>query len=122
MDLNRSPYAIAGAAAEEVRALNHRTFDGAGYNRPSQVGDVAGALSALASQLPQALRQAAGGFEALVDTGRVQMYDAQGETVAERAGQVYAQLDAAAAAADALSEALKMVQNLTADIGLRDSA
>ncbi|MFH8492394.1 hypothetical protein [Streptomyces longisporoflavus] len=52
------------------------------------------------------------------------LYDGRGETVTERAGQVDRHLDeaAAAAAAQALFEALQKVQNLTGDLGFRDRA
>jgi hypothetical protein len=121
MDRSRTPYDIASAASEEIRALNHRTLDGAGYDHPARVTETAGALSALASRMQQALAQLDTGFVELLDTGRVYLYQAEGQTVTEHAAQVHARLSAAHQAAQHLHEALVQVQNLTAALGLRQS-
>jgi hypothetical protein len=53
-----SPAALAADAAEAVRALNHATLPGSGgLAFPADAYDVTGALSLLASRLPQALAQ-----------------------------------------------------------------
>ncbi|MEV8248112.1 hypothetical protein AB0R01_30715 [Streptomyces rochei] len=57
MDLNRTPSTIASAAAEEVRALNHRTLDTSVFTQPAQVSDTAFGISTTLERLPQALEQ-----------------------------------------------------------------
>jgi len=58
MNLNREPVAIAQAAAEEVRALNHRSLDAGAFEQPADVYRTVEALAALTHGLPQAIEQA----------------------------------------------------------------
>jgi hypothetical protein len=52
------PAGLASQAADAVRALNHATRPGtSGLAYPADAYDVTGALSLLASRLPQALAQ-----------------------------------------------------------------
>jgi hypothetical protein len=66
------PAALAGEAAEAVRALNHATLPGSGgLAFPADAYDVAGQLALLASRLPQALAQLHAFLHAEVKAGRV---------------------------------------------------
>jgi hypothetical protein len=49
--------ALAAAAAEAVRGLNHAAREAGGIGRPSAACDILGSLSAAASRLGQALAQ-----------------------------------------------------------------
>lgn len=57
MNLNREPQAIANAAAEEVRTLNHRTIDLKAFQEPADVYRVVNELTRLVHYLPQAIEQ-----------------------------------------------------------------
>jgi uncharacterized protein YicC (UPF0701 family) len=75
MDLNRTPAEIASAAAEEVRALNHRTLDPKAFTQPGDVSDVADAVATLVQRLPQTLQQLEAGLEALYDRDAIRLDD-----------------------------------------------
>lgn len=62
MNLDRTPAAISFAAAEEIRALNHRTLDTKAFTQPGHVSDTAIALGSLIERLPQALEQLEAGL------------------------------------------------------------
>jgi hypothetical protein len=53
----RQPAALAHAAAEAIRNLNHATRNPAGLGQPSAAYDVTGALSMTAARLPQLITQ-----------------------------------------------------------------
>ncbi|MEY9966684.1 hypothetical protein ABIA33_004749 [Streptacidiphilus sp. MAP12-16] len=117
MDLARAPYEFAGAAADEIRALNYRTLDG-GYPSPGDVYDTAHALRTLAQRLPQALEQLGIGLAALADGDQVRITSgAPGtDTVPERRRQIAEALDAGLRATDVLEQALAVVTRLTSDL------
>ncbi|MFJ8677265.1 hypothetical protein [Streptomyces sp. NPDC093589] len=75
MDLSRDPSVIASAAAEEVRALNHRTGNPAAYQNPSDISDVVNALATLAERLPQTLQQASAGLRRFEEDQAIRMDD-----------------------------------------------
>lgn len=75
MDLNRTPAQIADAAAEELRALNHRTLDAKAFEQPGDVSETVDALARVVQYLPQALRQAEAGLEMLRDGQRIRLDD-----------------------------------------------
>jgi cell division septal protein FtsQ len=54
MNLDREASAIADAAAEEVRTLNHRTFDAEAFKEPADVYRTVNNLTLLVHGLPQA--------------------------------------------------------------------
>ncbi|MFD7867354.1 hypothetical protein [Streptomyces sp. NPDC059783] len=69
VDLDREPQKIARNAADEIRALNHRTIDAQGFYghdedgpyisaAPPNISATVEALIALTDRLPQALQQA----------------------------------------------------------------
>jgi len=108
-----SPAALAGQAAEAVRALNHATLPGSGgLVFPADAYDVTGALSVLASRLPQALAQLLAFLRSEVKAGRVVIIagDHAGDPAAVLAA-VTASLDSAAASARRLHQALDAAQN-----------
>jgi hypothetical protein len=76
MDLNREPHQMASAAAEEIRALNHRTLDAdKAFTYPGQVSDTANGIATLLERLPQALRQMEAGLEQLRDDNAIRLDD-----------------------------------------------
>lgn len=75
MDLNRKPSEIANAAAEEIRALNHRTLKTDAFPYPSDVSDTATALASLVQRLPQGLQQLEAGLQALDNDNRIRLAD-----------------------------------------------
>jgi hypothetical protein len=108
-----SPAALAADAAEAVRALNHATLPGSGSLAfPADAYDVTGALSLLASRLPQALTQLLAFLRAEVKAGRVVIVagDHAGDPAAVLAA-VTGSLDAAVASARRLHQALDAAQN-----------
>jgi hypothetical protein len=107
------PAALAGEAAESVRALNHATRPGtSGLVFPADAYDVTGQLALLASRLPQALAQLLAFLQAEVAAGRVVIVsgDHAGDPPAVLAA-VTASLDAAMASARRLHQALDTAQN-----------
>jgi hypothetical protein len=107
------PAALAGEAAESVRALNHATLPGTGgLVYPADAYDVAGQLALLASRLPQALAQLHAFLHAEVKAGRVVI--AAGPDAGDPAAMlaaVTASLDSAVASARQLHQALDAAQN-----------
>ncbi len=63
--------ALARAAAEAIRGLNHATRCGAGLGQPSAAYDVIGALSLAASRLGQLLTQITGYLDRSLQAGRL---------------------------------------------------
>lgn len=57
MNLNRDAATIAAAAAEEIRSLNHRTFDVDAFDQPSDIYRTVSALTQIMQGLPQAIEQ-----------------------------------------------------------------
>jgi hypothetical protein len=107
------PAVLAADAAEAVRGLNHATLPGAGgLVFPADAYDVAGQLALLGSRLPQALAQLLTFLRTEVQAGRVTVVagDTAGDPDAMLAA-VTASLDAAAASARGLHQALGNAQN-----------
>lgn len=107
------PAALADEAAESVRALNHATLPGTGgLVFPADAYDVTGALSLLASRLPQALAQLLAFLQTEAAAGRVVIVsgDHAGDPAAVLAN-VTASLDIAVASARRLHQALDTAQN-----------
>lgn len=115
MDLTRAPQTIADAAAEEVRALNHRTLaidafygdDGFRGVAPGKLSDTVNGLATLAERLPQSLQQIRRGLQQLEEEQQIRMADgsdpAEGVSTALRA--LLNAEEAIAAARDALRTA-----------------
>ena len=65
------PAALARAAAEAVRSLNHATLDGDGLGQPAEACEVLGELSLTASRIPQLLGQVGRWLAAALAAGRL---------------------------------------------------
>lgn len=120
MNLDRSPFEIASAAAEEIRALNHRTLDDKNaYPYPSTVNETNSALKSLAERLPQGISQLREGLERLSEAGHIRLTDAPGggsSDVSARVTEVREKLREAEVAADLMASLLERVGNLTCDM------
>jgi hypothetical protein len=75
MDLDRTPNDIANVAAEEIRALNHRTLDPRAFQYPANVADVINTIATLVQRLPQALEQSETGLKVLQERGAIRFFD-----------------------------------------------
>lgn len=75
MNLNREPAVIAQAAAEEIRALNHRSLDAGVFEQPADIYRTIDALTALAHGLPQAIEQTWKQLRAMEQDGAIRMDD-----------------------------------------------
>ena len=64
------PAALARAAAEAVRSLNHATLGGDGLGQPADAYEVLGELSLTASRIPQLLGQVGRWLAAALAAGR----------------------------------------------------
>lgn len=84
MDLNRKPSEIAGAAAEEIRALNHRTLKTDAFPNPADVSDTAKGIAAVVQRLPQSLAQLEAGLQALSDDQRIRLADRHPSEVSQK--------------------------------------
>lgn len=73
MNLNREPAAIANAAAEEIRALNHRTLDAKAFEQPADIYRTVDALTQLVRYLPQAIEQTWKQLRAMEQQGAIRM-------------------------------------------------
>lgn len=73
MNLNREPAAIVDSAAEELRALNHRTIDLHAFQEPADVYRVVNELTRLVQYLPQAIEQAWKTLRAMEEAGAIRM-------------------------------------------------
>jgi hypothetical protein len=65
------PAALARAAAEAVRSLNHATLGGDGLAQPADACEVLGELSLTASRIPQLLGQIGRWLAAALAAGRL---------------------------------------------------
>ncbi len=108
-----APAELAGQAAEALRALNHATLPGTGgLAYPADAYEVTGQLSVLAARLPQALAQLLAFLQEQAAAGVVTVVAGQhqGDPAAMLAA-VTGGLDAAAASARRLHQALDAAQN-----------
>ncbi|MCX5537834.1 hypothetical protein OG785_45590 [Streptomyces sp. NBC_00006] len=88
MDLTREPVAIARSAAEEIRALNHRTINRGAFEEPSEIYSTVGGLAQTVQGVPQAIQQIWGHLRAMRDDDVIRMdNDTDVATAAEEARQ-----------------------------------
>jgi hypothetical protein len=73
MNLNREPAAIARSAAEEIRALNHRTLGAHAFEEPSEIYSTVGELKQAVWGMPQAIEQIWGELRAMRDASSIRM-------------------------------------------------
>jgi hypothetical protein len=88
--------ALARAAAEAIRSLNHATLGGEGLGQPSDACEVLGELSLTASRIPQFLGQVGRWPAAAVSGAWLFISDARASAaaLAEALGQAQQQLSA----------------------------
>jgi len=72
--MSKAP-ALAAAAAEALRSLNHATLGPDGLAQPGDAYDVLAALSLAASRLPQALGQVGRWLDTALADGRLACHD-----------------------------------------------
>ncbi|MCX4707081.1 hypothetical protein [Streptomyces sp. NBC_01373] len=73
MNLNREPATIARSAAEEIRALNHRTLGTRAFEEPSQIYSTINELKQAVWGMPQAIEQIWGELRTMRDAGTIRM-------------------------------------------------
>jgi acyl-CoA reductase-like NAD-dependent aldehyde dehydrogenase len=112
--VHRSPCQLAEEAAEAIRALNHATTWGAGYQRPADVDATVGGLLTLASRLSQALDQASSWLLA-AERGETVRHD-QGDDIAQVVDAARSHLRNAGTYAGWLTESLGSVQKETSHL------
>ena len=93
MNLNREPSTIARAAAEEVRALNHRTLDAHVFDEPSQIYNTVNELKQAVWGMPQAIEQTWGELRTMRDADAIRMDN--GSSVSEEAEKARLELNEA---------------------------
>lgn len=73
MNLNREPAAIAKAAAEEIRALNHSTISAKAFEEPSDIYRTVGELKQTVWGMPQAIEQTWKALKAMREDSVIRM-------------------------------------------------
>ena len=73
MNLDREPAAIARAASEEIRTLNHRTIGQRAFEEPSAVYSTVNELKQAVWGMPQAIEQIWGELRAMRDAEVIRM-------------------------------------------------
>lgn len=114
MDLNREPATIARSAAEEIRALNHRTLGARAFEEPSQVYSTVNEVKQAVWGMPQAIEQIWGELRTMRDAGSIRMDD--GSDVTEAAEKARLELDDArqllAQASQSLNRATQILSRM----------
>lgn len=110
--------ALARAAAEAVRGLNHAA--GAGLGQPAVAYAVLGELSLAASRLPQLLGRVSRQLAAAIAAGQLSCDD--GTSPAHPAGAARASLDDARGTAAALARDLSRAQQQLSAVSRRPSS
>lgn len=84
MDLDRTPSQISNAAAEEIRALNHRTLKTDAFTTPSDIAYTADGIALVIQRLPQALQQLEAGLRALDEGDQIRLADRNPSEVSQQ--------------------------------------
>jgi hypothetical protein len=100
--------ALARAAAEAIRSLNHATLGGEGLGQPSDACEVLGELSLTASRIPQFLGQVGRWLAAALAAGLLGCDDGTDPAAAVSGAWLF--ISDARASAAALAEALGQAQ------------
>ncbi len=121
---NKTPAQLADEAAENIRAINHKTIGG--YEHPSEVYDVVGGLAHLVRMLPQVLQQAQGYLEKLNSTNELghdssEDADAEVTDVDSCVGAIQEATDGAVDALDILRQELDVLHVETGHLYHKDS-
>lgn len=93
MNLNREPAAIARAAAEEIRTLNHRTLGRRSFEEPSEIYSTVNEIKQAVWGMPQAVEQIWGELKTMRDSEVIRMDN--DSDVAEEVEQARQQLNEA---------------------------
>ncbi|MFC9736059.1 hypothetical protein ACFWG5_34560 [Streptomyces hydrogenans] len=117
MDLDRTPETIAYAAAEELRALNHRTLSSDVFTYPAEVQSTASGLNKLLQTLPQSLSQLTAGLDHVQQSQTLLSRD--DTDVEQTVDEVRAAIESSAAHVKAAQRALEDVVNKLAVVGVR---
>lgn len=114
MNLNRKPAAIAQAAAEEIRALNHRTLAPTAFEEPADVYRAVDSLRQLLQYMPQAIEQTWKHLRAMEQDEAIRMDNgADLSTAMEEARQELSKTrQSIASAADTLSRAAQPLSRM----------
>jgi hypothetical protein len=91
VNLSREPAAIARSAAEEIRALNHRTLGTHAFEEPSQIYSSINEVKQAVWGMPQAIEQIWGELRTMRDAGAIRMDN--GADVTEEAEKVRQELN-----------------------------
>jgi hypothetical protein len=108
------PAALARAAAEAVRALNHAALGGDGLGQPADAYEVLGELSLTASRLPQLLGQVGRWLAAALAAGRLGCDDGTDPAAAVSGAWLF--IAGARASAAALARDLELAQQQLAAV------
>jgi len=73
VNLDREPAAIARSAAEEIRALNHRTLGTHAFEEPSQIYNTINEVKQAVWGMPQAIEQSWCELRTMRDAGNIRM-------------------------------------------------
>jgi hypothetical protein len=111
--------ALARAAAEAIRSLNHATLGGDGLEQPADAYAILGELSLAASRLPQLLGQVGRWLAAALAAGRLGSDDGTDPACAVSSAQIFI-CDARGSAA-ALAGNLSQAQQQLAPVHGRPS-
>jgi hypothetical protein len=115
VDLNRTPARIADAAAEEIRALNHRTINEDAFDEPAHVYSAIVNLDGLLQGLPQALEQIQHALNGMEKRGEVRMDNGSDPAVSvTEACQALGRVRSHIAAAESV---MQQAVNMTARMG-----
>ena len=114
MDLNREPATIARNAAEEIRALNHRTLGTHAFEEPSQIYSTINEIKQTVWGMPQAIEQIWGELRTMRDADSIRMDN--GTDVTEAAEEARQELNEArqllAQAGQALDRATRVLSHM----------
>jgi hypothetical protein len=109
-----APAALARAAAEAVRALNHLTLGADGLGQPADAYEVLGELSLAAARIPQLLGQLGRWLAAALASGRLGCDDGTDPAAAVSGAWLF--LSDARASAAALARDLEQAQQQLAAV------
>ncbi|MFF6903342.1 hypothetical protein [Streptomyces hydrogenans] len=117
MDLARTPETIAYTAAEELRALNHRTLTSSAFTYPAEIQSTASGLNKLLQTLPQSLSQLTAGLDHVQQSQTLLSRD--DTDVDQTVNEARAAIASSAAHVKAAQQALQDVVDKLALVGVR---
>jgi hypothetical protein len=115
MNLNREPATIARSAAEEIRALNHRTINGNAFEEPSDIYRTVGEIKQAVWGMPQAIEQIWGELRTMRDADTIRMDN--GANAAEEVEKSQQELNEARQLLDQAGKALDRATSVLSHMG-----